>query len=85
MKSIKNWLWQESPVMWAPWIQFIVNYFFVLPAVVLGALLLFVGACNALSGGEPTIFLWGVGLIVVPAIMMFMLDWHVNERSLKNK
>mgnify|MGYP001614208113 CR=1 FL=1 len=81
--KIKSFLWSESPVMWIPWIQFIVNYFFVLPSVVFGALLLFVGACNALSGGELTILLWGVGLIIAPAVIAFALDWHVIEKSLK--
>lgn len=85
MNKVKKFLWSESPVMWVPWIQFIVNYYVVLPSVVLGVLLLFIGSCNLLSGGKSTVGLWGVGLIVVPAVMMFMLDWHVNERSLKNK
>jgi len=68
MKKIGKWLKAESPVMWVPWFQFIIMYLIVLPMGIIGTILLFVGACAALSGDIRPIILGGA-LIIVAGIV----------------
>ena len=75
----KNWFWKESPVMWVPMWQYVINYFILLPALIIGFISTIAGACNALAG-DYSAFLWGIGLIGVAALVHFILDRIVIER-----
>lgn len=68
MKKIGKWLKKESPVMWVPWFQFIIMYFMVLPVGIIGIILIYVGACAALSGDIRPIIA-GVILIIVAGVV----------------
>jgi len=78
-----NWLWKESPVMWTPWIQYIVNYYVGGPMCVIGFAMMAIGVCSALSTKEYALLLWGVVLIIVSSVGMFILEGIVLSKKTK--
>lgn len=78
-----SWFWKESPVMWVPWIQFIMMYLILGPTIIIGVLLMIAGSCNALAG-DYSLFLWGIGLTIVSFLIGFTLEGIVLNRKEKS-
>jgi len=79
-----NWLWKESPVMWVPMWQYVINYFIIAPAAMFGGCLILVGICLAFAGNVKLLLL-GVAIIIVCAIIGFILEGIVLSRKEKKE